>query len=73
MPPRLGLFSMNMEACRLGELEISITPRAVGFDPAAAARFADLGVHRLIVRPPRGLQPAALEDWVRATGERQTR
>ena len=57
----------------LGELEISITPRSTSINPATAARFADLGVHRLILRPPRGLEPAALERWVSATGAQLAR
>ena len=36
----------------LGELEISVTPRSA-LDAAAIERFAEIGVHRLIVRPPR--------------------
>lgn len=34
-----------------GELEVSITP-SYAFDVAMARRYADLGVYRLVVRPP---------------------
>jgi probable F420-dependent oxidoreductase len=57
----------------LGELEISLTPRRLGFDPVAAARYAEIGVHRLVLRPPRGLDPAALEAWVAETGAQARR
>jgi hypothetical protein len=35
----------------LGELEITVTPRA-RLTPETAAEFAGLGVHRLVVIPP---------------------
>src|ERR1700730_9999394 len=38
----------------LGELEISVAPR-VPLDKDTALRFADLGVHRLILIPPPGI------------------
>jgi probable F420-dependent oxidoreductase len=47
----------------LGELEISVTPRGTP-DRDTALRFAELGVHRLIVMPRRGLDEAALVDYV---------
>ena len=34
-----------------------------------AARFAELGVHRLILMPPRELDEAALVDYVSGVGE----
>ena len=46
----------------LGELEISVTPRGA-LDAAAVGRFADLGVHRLILNPPR-TDAAGVEDFV---------
>jgi probable F420-dependent oxidoreductase len=52
----------------LGELEISVAPR-VPIDRDTAQRFADLGVHRLIMIPPRGLEPLALQQWVKTIGE----
>jgi len=55
----------------LGPLEISITPgRGVGLDLAAARRFADLGVHRLILMPPPRLDGAALVGYVEDVGTR---
>lgn len=49
----------------LGPLEISVTPRPTrggeAMDRASAERFAALGVHRLILMPPRSLDAAGLE------------
>jgi probable F420-dependent oxidoreductase len=52
----------------LGELEISVTPRGP-LDQAAAARFAELGVHRLIVLPPRDADEEAIAAHVTRLGE----
>jgi len=52
----------------LGELEISVSPR-VPVDKATAQRFAELGVHRLILIPPWGIDVPALEQWVTTLGE----
>jgi probable F420-dependent oxidoreductase len=52
----------------LGELEISVAPR-VPIDKATARRFAELGVHRLILIPPWEMDAAALEQWVTTLGE----
>jgi probable F420-dependent oxidoreductase len=52
----------------LGELEISVAPR-VPLDKDTAQRFVDLGVHRLIMIPPRGMEALALEQWVKTIGE----
>jgi probable F420-dependent oxidoreductase len=52
----------------LGELEISVTPRPTP-NPDTAARFAELGVHRLILQPPRHLDEAALLEYVSRAGE----
>jgi probable F420-dependent oxidoreductase len=52
----------------LGELEISVVPR-VPLDKATAQRFAELGVHRLILIPPREMDAPALEQWVTTVGE----
>jgi probable F420-dependent oxidoreductase len=49
----------------LGPLEISVTPRG-RVDREAARRFADLGVHRLIVTPPRAADAAGVEAFVQA-------
>jgi alkanesulfonate monooxygenase SsuD/methylene tetrahydromethanopterin reductase-like flavin-dependent oxidoreductase (luciferase family) len=58
----------------LGELEISVTP-VLDPDRDAASRFADLGVHRLILRPRPGiashadLDEAGWVDYVSRAGE----
>ncbi len=52
----------------LGELEISVAPR-VPLERDTALRFADLGVHRLILIPPRGMDAPALEQRVKTIGE----
>jgi probable F420-dependent oxidoreductase len=52
----------------LGELEISVAPR-VPLDKDTALRFADLGVHRLILIPPPSMDAPALEQWVKTIGQ----
>ena len=52
----------------LGELEISVAPR-VPLDKATAQRFAELGVHRLILIPPGGMDAPTLEQWISTVGE----
>ncbi len=52
----------------LGELEISVAPR-IPIDKETAQRFAELGVHRLILIPPPGKDAPALEQWVNSIGE----
>jgi probable F420-dependent oxidoreductase len=52
----------------LGDLEISVTPRGP-VDAAEAAAYAALGVHRLILMPPRGLDRSALLAYVVWAGE----
>lgn len=53
----------------LGPLEISITPgRGVAVDAAACARYAALGVHRLIVMPPATLDVDGVERYVQTVG-----
>jgi probable F420-dependent oxidoreductase len=52
----------------LGPLELSLTPRGFGLDRATAERYAALGSHRLILRPPKDLDVAGLEDFVRRAG-----
>lgn len=47
----------------LGELEISVTPRQLP-DRDEAARFAALGVHRLILMPLAGSDESALINYV---------
>ena len=47
----------------LGPLEISVTPRRTP-DPAEAARFEELGVHRLVLMPHRSLDQPALVEFV---------
>ncbi|MGI8854899.1 MAG: LLM class F420-dependent oxidoreductase [Thermomicrobiales bacterium] len=52
----------------LGALEISVTPRGPVM-PDDAARYAALGVHRLILRPPADGDAAAVERFVHEVGE----
>lgn len=52
----------------LADLEISVTPRGLP-TREEAARFAELGVRRLIVRPPGGLDEAALAGYVSSVGD----
>ncbi len=52
----------------LGELEISVAPR-IPIDREMAQRFAELGVHRLILIPPWGMDAPGLEQWVNSVGE----
>jgi hypothetical protein len=52
----------------LGELEISVAPH-MPLDKATAQRFAELGVHRLTLIPPREMDAPALEQWVTTVGE----
>jgi probable F420-dependent oxidoreductase len=52
----------------LGSLEISITPSGP-VDRDTAQRFADLGVDRLILRPPRNSDAAALQAFVSQVGD----
>jgi alkanesulfonate monooxygenase SsuD/methylene tetrahydromethanopterin reductase-like flavin-dependent oxidoreductase (luciferase family) len=55
----------------LGPLEISVTPRPTrggeAMDRASAGRFAALGVHRLILIPPRSLEADGVERFVEKT------
>ena len=54
----------------LSLLEISITPpyEVDALDPTVLARYAELGVHRLILRPPRGADASALHAYVDRIG-----
>jgi probable F420-dependent oxidoreductase len=52
----------------LGDLEISVTPRGTP-DRQTAARFAELGVHRLILLPRRDRDEAGLVEYVTRAGE----
>jgi probable F420-dependent oxidoreductase len=52
----------------LGELEISVTPPDTP-DADAVARFAELGVHRLIVRPRWGVDEEGMVAFVTQIGE----
>ena len=70
-----GVLAQLREAARLyhrpaslGELEISVAPR-VPLDKAIAQRFAELGVHRLILIPPSEMDAPALEQWITTLGE----
>jgi probable F420-dependent oxidoreductase len=60
--------SRYVRPATLGELEISVTPRRLP-DQDEAARFTALGVHRLILMPPSGLDEAALSDYVSAAAD----
>ena len=55
----------------LGPLQVSVTPRPTrggeAMDRASADRFATLGVHRLILIPPRALDAPGLERFVAKT------
>ena len=55
----------------LGPLQINVTPRPTrggeAMDRASADRFAALGVHRLILIPPRALDASGLERFVQKT------
>jgi probable F420-dependent oxidoreductase len=51
----------------LGSLELSVTPRG-RVDGALAERIAKLGVHRLILLPPRGADAGGIEKFIAATG-----
>ncbi|HKD76890.1 MAG TPA: LLM class flavin-dependent oxidoreductase, partial [Ktedonobacterales bacterium] len=48
----------------LGELEISITPPGT-VDVEMARRYAEIGVHRLVVKPPT-MDGAAMDDLIRS-------
>jgi len=52
----------------LGDLEISVTPR-VRIDVEKAKRYAELGVHRLVLLPPRNTDLAGLKQFVSEIGE----
>ncbi len=60
--------SRHERPAELGDLEISVTPRRLP-DRDEAARFAALGVHRLILMPPAGMDESALTDYVSAVGD----
>jgi probable F420-dependent oxidoreductase len=51
----------------LGDLEITITPPA-GFDLDMARRYADVGVHRLVLQPPTS-EGAAIDDLVESASD----
>jgi probable F420-dependent oxidoreductase len=52
----------------MGELEISVAPR-IPLDKETVQRFAELGVHRLILYPPPGMDASTLVQWVNSVGE----
>jgi probable F420-dependent oxidoreductase len=52
----------------LGELEITLTPEEE-IDPDLARRYADLGVHRLLLWPRDVGEPEALERFIGSVGE----
>lgn len=51
----------------LGDLEITVTPDRVP-DPDTARRYADLGVHRLLLQPPT-MDGAAMDDLIAHTAD----
>jgi probable F420-dependent oxidoreductase len=63
--------ALHPRPAALGPLEISVTPRPTrggeAMDRATAERFAALGVHRLILMPPRALDASGLERFVEKT------
>jgi probable F420-dependent oxidoreductase len=67
------LAGLNEAAARytrppaLGTLEISVTPKDP-VDPNLAAEYARLGVHRLILRPPRPSTAASVESFLDHVG-----
>jgi probable F420-dependent oxidoreductase len=69
-----ALAALRAEAQRtarpeaLGELEISVAP-TVPIDKVAAERFAELGVHRLILIPPWETDVAGLERFIGMVGK----
>jgi probable F420-dependent oxidoreductase len=52
----------------LGELEISVAP-SIPIDKPTAQKFAELGVHRLILIPPPNLNTPALEQFIENVGK----
>jgi probable F420-dependent oxidoreductase len=63
------LAQRHQRSRSLGELEISITPgRGVGVDRETCGRYAELGVHRLILMPPAKLDGDGLERYIEAIG-----
>jgi probable F420-dependent oxidoreductase len=52
----------------LGTLEISVTPRAT-LTPEVVSRYAELGVHRLVIQPHYSLSTEQLTDYVMQIGE----
>jgi hypothetical protein len=52
----------------LEELEINVAPR-IPLDKDTALRFADLGVHGLILIPPPSMDAPALQQCVKTSGE----
>ena len=53
----------------LGKLESSVTPPQGTITLEKAKRYADLGVDRLIIYPPKHLSEAALKDFVSRIGD----
>jgi alkanesulfonate monooxygenase SsuD/methylene tetrahydromethanopterin reductase-like flavin-dependent oxidoreductase (luciferase family) len=72
LPGRDGEQPRLVAACcerpaRLGDLEITITPPG-RIDAAAARRYADLGVHRLVLQP--GTEDGSdMEDLIESAGQ----
>jgi alkanesulfonate monooxygenase SsuD/methylene tetrahydromethanopterin reductase-like flavin-dependent oxidoreductase (luciferase family) len=65
----LGQAALRYERpADLGELEISVTPPSTP-DRETADRYAELGVHRLILRPRRDADEAGLAQFVSGASE----
>jgi hypothetical protein len=66
-----GLEAAAAQAQRppeLGRLEISVTPSS-HVDAEMARRYADIGVDRLILRPPRHADAATFQAFVAQVGD----
>ena len=53
----------------LGRLELSVTPPGYDIDPATVARYAAIGVDRLILRPQPTLTEAEVEPFIATTAQ----
>jgi hypothetical protein len=56
---RFGLYDINLGACARPQIAAAVAR-------AAAQRFAEAGVHRLILRPLLGCDESAVMKFVRA-------
>jgi probable F420-dependent oxidoreductase len=63
-----ALSERHERPAELGELEITITPSET-IDVETARRYADLGVHRLLLWPRNVGEPGALEGFIDSVGD----